>query len=250
MPGLREMRKDLYKELYEVENQHWWHHHKRAIVHQLIERFASKGMVLDVGAGTGKTLAELKTKGWLAVGLDSEQEAVEWSKKRGIKVRRCDLETEKFPFRSNQFELVLALDVLEHIGDEKEVLSEIRRVLKPKGIVIITVPAYQRLFNYWDKMLGHQRRYTVKLLKKRLQKAGFKISYLSYFCLLFLPLAILVRFIKRLSGKKTQTISDFQTTPLAPISIPLLKLYAKIELLLLQYLSLPFGLSIVGVFER
>ena len=244
------MDSDLYKELYKVENRHWWHQHKRALIHQLIRRFAVKGKVLDLGAGTGKMLIELKTKGWQVAGLDNELEAIKWSKKRKIQIKLWDIESRKFPFKANQFEAVLMLDVLEHLVNERRVLNEIKRVLKPKGVVIITVPAYQWLFSYWDKKLGHQRRYTIDLLKKKILSTDLEIKFLSYFCSLFLPGAVIVRIIKKLLGKKSQATSDFQTTPLAFFSIPLLKLYASLERRLLKYFNLPFGLSIIGVFQK
>ncbi|MFH2062025.1 MAG: methyltransferase domain-containing protein, partial [Candidatus Beckwithbacteria bacterium] len=72
------MRQDLNKELFNVENNHWWHQHKRKLVHQLIQKYVSKpGVVLDVGAGTGKLLEELKLNGWQVSGVDGAIEAVE-----------------------------------------------------------------------------------------------------------------------------------------------------------------------------
>src|SRR4030042_2375692 len=210
------MRHDLYAELYQIEDHHWWHQHKRLVVKQFIDKFAKKGKALDVGAGTGKMLAELSDDGWDTLGLDGERNAVKWSHRRGMVVKQIDLETDKFPFPDNYFEAVLALDVLEHLRNESFVLTEIRRVLKPKGIVIITVPAYQWLFNYWDKMLGHQRRYSINNFKRKIKEHTFQVVYISYFCALFLPPAILVRLFKQLFGEKRKAVSDFQTTPLAP----------------------------------
>jgi len=236
------MRKDLYQELFEVENNHWWHNHKRKVIHQMIDKFAQRGMVLDIGAGTGKMLSELKTKGWEVMGIDREQEAVKWSKKRGVKVKLTDIE-KKLPFKKNSFDLVLALDVLEHLNKDGKSLQEIGRVLKSEGVAIITVPAYQWLFNYWDKMLGHRRRYSKSLLRKIIKIGKFKIEFLSYFSMFTLFPSILVRLVKKLFIK-TET-SDFQTIPLSLISTPVIKLLNKIERLLLSCTSLPFGLSVI-----
>ena len=241
------MRKDLYKELFEVEDKHWWHDHKRQVIHQMIDKFTEKGKVLDIGAGTGKILSELKMKGWSVTGIDGEKEAIKWSKKRGIKIQQVDIE-KRLKLNEKSFNLVLALDVIEHLGKDKKMLREISRILKPKGVAIITVPAYQWLFNYWDEMLEHKRRYTVQSFKKVVDLDQFTIEYLGYFSMFIFPIAVIVRLIKKMLGK-TQT-SDFQTTPLSLISVPVIKFFNYIERVLLSIISLPFGLSVICVIRK
>lgn len=245
------MRQDLYAEMFRVEDTHWWHAHKRAVVRQFLKLYANRGKILDVGAGTGKILAELKTEGWQVLGLDGEPEAIIWSAKRGVEVKRLDLHKKVFPLADHSFEAVIALDLLEHVPNDREVLTEMNRVLKPGGVGVITVPAYQWLFNYWDRILGHQRRYTTGRLAKTCRQSGFEILFQSYYVSLALLPALFVRFLKAKSRPMAQeVISDFQTTPLAVISVPVLKLYFKIERWLLKYLSLPFGLSVVMVIQK
>jgi len=241
------MRKDLYKELFEVEDKHWWHDHKRRVIHQMIDKFVQRGEVLDIGAGTGKILSELKDKGWQVTGIDGEKEAIKWSQKRGIKIQQVNIE-KRLGFDRNSFELVLALDVIEHLEKDKKMLGEINRILKPKGVAVITVPAYQWLFNYWDEMLRHKRRYAIKSFKEIVDLNQFAIEYLSYFSMFIFPIAVIVRLIKKMLGK-TET-SDFQTTPLSLISIPVIKFFNYIERVLLSIISLPFGLSVICVIRK
>lgn len=242
------MRQDLYQELFEVENNHWWHEHKRAVVHQMIDRYADKGKVLDIGAGTGKMLAELKEKGWKITGVDGEKEAIEWSKKRGIKIQRCNLRHGKLPFKANSFDLVLALDVLEHLTNTQAALTEAKRVVKPGGLIIATTPAYQWLYGYWDKMLGHRRRYTSKTMKTLFRTIGLKIKYLGYFSTLWFLPAVLVR--KTKSILRMTSVSDFQTTPLPVFSLSLLKTLSIMERRLLRNFKLPFGLSVICIARK
>ncbi|MFH2062097.1 MAG: class I SAM-dependent methyltransferase, partial [Candidatus Beckwithbacteria bacterium] len=216
--------------------------------HQLIQKYVSKpGVVLDVGAGTGKLLEELKLNGWQVSGVDGAIEAVEQSKRRGVVIHQHDIR-KKLPFKVDSFDLVTSLDVLEHIKDDKSLLIEMRRVLKPQGIILITVPAYQWLFSYWDKMLKHFRRYEKMDLVRLGNKAGLKLIFISFYSSFFLLPAVLVRLLK--TKNKDQRISDFQSTPLALISVPVLNILAIIERLLIKYVRLPFGMSLVCVFQK
>jgi SAM-dependent methyltransferase len=245
------MRRDLYAELYKVEDSHWWHQHKRAVVRMLLEQFARKGEVMDLGSGTGKILEELRRRGWQVMGIDGAKEAVAWSKKRGIKVLRVDLEQPPLPVEENRFEAVLALDLLEHLHQDVQLIKEAYRILKPGGVLIATVPAYPWLFGYWDRMLGHQRRYNREELKEKLEQQGLRLKKLSYyFCLPLFP-SLLVRGVKALvkPGGKT-SISDFQTTPLAFISVPVLRAYSSLERAWLSRYNLPFGLSLLLVGQK
>lgn len=242
------MRQDLYEELYLVENNHWWHRHKRKLVHQLVSKYVSrKGKVLDVGAGTGKLLSELKEKGWQVDGVDGAKEAVVQSKRRGIRINQQNL-TKRLKFTANSFDLVTCLDVLEHLEDDQALLNEMKRVVKPNGIILVTVPAYQWLYSYWDKMLNHFRRYSERDLIILGKKTQLRLVFISFFSSFFLLPAIVVRKLK--SGSKKQEVSDFQTTPLAFISVPILNILAGVERLLIKYFRLPFGMSLVCVFRK
>lgn len=265
------MRRDLYHELYEVENTHWWHHHKRATVHQMVKQYSALGLhssqkrhaisgskissknkktILDVGSGTGKILEEFMQKGWRVHGIDGEREAVLWSRKRGVNIRQSDFVNDPLPYSDDAFDVVLALDLLEHIPNDTQVLKEMERVLKPGGIAVVTVPAYQWLFNYWDEMLGHQRRYTTKSFQKIISK-NLKTKHLGYYFCLFLIPALCVRLIKQVIGtENSKNQSDFEDTPIPWISIPIMNLYAKAERAMIRFLPLPFGLSVIAVLEK
>jgi SAM-dependent methyltransferase len=242
------MRQDLYQELYKVEDSHWWHEHKRSVVRQLLKRFAVKGKVLDIGCGTGKILAELKENGWEVIGLDGEQEAKFWSNKRRVPVKIINFEKDRLPFGDNTFDAVLILDVLEHLVNESVVVKEIRRVLKKNGVVLVTVPAYPWLFGYWDKILGHHRRYHLDMIEKLLINNKLSVQFISFFFSLVLIPAVLVRIVKQtFHADESHTVSDFQTVPLKLISEPILRLYTFVERLILKKTKLPFGLSLVVV---
>lgn len=239
MSGL--MRQDLYAELYHVENSHWWHQHKRTIVKQLISRM-KPGKALDIGCGTGKIIEELNQAGWQCVGVDKSALAQKEGLKRGLKISIADA-GKKLPFPDKCFRLVLALDFLEHVKNDQKVVREIKRVLKPSGMIIASVPAYSTLYSYWDKMLGHFRRYSKSDLIQLMKANNLEINFISYyFSWLLLP-AVIIRKIKELL--KIKTVSDFQTNTNNKPVIYLIKFLSRVELKLLKYIKLPFGLSLI-----
>lgn len=242
------MRSDLYAELYEAEENHWWHRHKRAIAKQILEELKpSQGKVLDVGAGGGKLLSELQKKGWQSSGVDLEPKAKLQSQKRNINIQIADA-TKKIPFRTDYFDAVFAVDSLEHMENDWRALEEIKRVTKSGGVIYLSVPAYPALFSYWDKMLGHYRRYSREKLELLVTSTGLKIERLTFYLSFLLLPAMIVRQIKRLLNQNK--VSDFQTMFFPWLVKPMLKLLTQAELVLLKKVNLPFGLSLICVCRK
>ena len=246
MKGL--MRSDLYAELYEAEENHWWHQHKRAIAKQILEQLVpSPGKVLDVGAGGGKLLSELQKKGWQSSGVDLEPKAKLQSQKRNLNIQIADA-TKKIPFETDYFDAVFAVDSLEHMKNDRKALEEMKRVTKPGGVIYLSAPAYPVLFSYWDKMLGHYRRYSKENLELLITLTGLKIERSTYYLSFLLLPAIIVRLIKKLLNQNK--VSDFQTMFLPWLVKPMLKLLTQAELVLLKKVNLPFGLSLICVCRK
>lgn len=242
------METKLIDEMYNQESYYWWHKAKRNLVLKVIKnkiRVKEITDILDIGCGTGKLIEELSKYGNV-YGIDTSDKALKYCKKRGlINVYKCELGKQKLPFKSGKFSIVTCLDVIEHIENEYEVLLEIKRVLKPDGHLIVTVPAYQFLFSYWDKLLHHKRRYTARALKSQTDRVHFSTIKISYFNSFLLPTAVVFRFIKSLFKKKT---SDFVNLP--TLFNNMLYLVTKLEVKIILLKSMPFGLSIVGVFQK
>lgn len=243
------MREDLYEEMYWLEDAYWWHVAKRNLVKSLVREHLedrSNRVFVDVGCGTGRLIAEVKSWGrWRAIiGIDGSTAALGFCQKRGrASFVQTDFEA-GLPVDSEAVDLVTSLDVVEHIENDEELLAEFYRVLRPNGLVIITVPAYKKLWTYWDDVLGHKRRYEKKVLERKLRKAGFRIEKISYFYSYLLPLALFVRSIKSCSDEWKKN-SDFVRVPTL-VNQVLLGL-ARMELELLKRVGLPAGLSLVCV---
>lgn len=241
------MRPDLYSELYNLEKDYWWHVGKRQITFDLIKTYVtgSKEDALDIGCGAGLAVEELGKVFNKVSGLDVSPEALSFCRKRGLNnLVLSSVDNINSPDRS--FDLITAFDVLEHVDDQKA-LQECHRILRPSGIIIVTVPAYQSLWSYWDEMLGHKRRYNIKSLGTILENSGFKIIKISHSNFFILLPVLIVRTFKKLSTK-SQSQSDFITTP--KFLSKILKKVYLLESFIINKASLPAGLSVVAVAKK
>ena len=246
------MRSDLYKEMYELEESYWWHVAKRRLVKMFLQQYLtsfSDKEYVDVGCGTGKLLEEKKKwKKWKRViGLDGSDQALNFCRRRGItEVRKEDFE-KKLTLKTESVDVITCLDVVEHVEKDQELLKEFYRVLRPGGYSVITVPAYQWMWTYWDDILGHKRRYTKIEVELKFVKAGFKVTKISYFYSYLLPIALLFRFVKSFSPK-TKGSSDFIALPHWVNQI--LLAFSAVETRLVKNVTLPIGLSVVCVAQK
>jgi SAM-dependent methyltransferase len=216
------------------------------MVCRILQRYAPpNARILDVGCGTGATTAALLRFGEVS-GLDMGLAGLRHARTRGLPVA-CG-SAESLPAGDASFDVVVALDVLEHLDDDRRALGEILRVLRPGGILLVTVPAYAFLWSSHDDALGHRRRYRLAQLRERIAAAGFQIALCSYVMAAILPVAIAVRLAERLRPPKGPRESGYFILP-RPLNA-LLAFVAGLGGWLVHVMVLPFGLSIVAVARR
>jgi SAM-dependent methyltransferase len=230
-----------------VEDRHWWYLGRRAIVEAALEGAGIDGglRVLDAGCGGGGNLASLGRHGTV-VGLEPSAEAAGQARARGLG-DIVEGTLERVPFDDDSFDLCVALDVIEHLDDDVEGLRELRRVARPTGRLLVTVPAYQALWSHHDDVNNHRRRYVRRTLLSATAAAGWRPVRMTYFNLLLLPPAIVSRLLERVRRGDPQQ-SDFELTPPwldRPLQLPM-RLEAR---LIGAGLTLPAGLSLLGLFE-
>src|SRR2546427_8825761 len=171
----REMQEHTYSIMYEVEGKHWWFVGRRKIIAGFVENICRdigkwRSRILDVGCGTGANLQMLANFG-VSEGVDVSGEALEFCRARGLaKVKQGAAES--LPYEDASFDLVTGLDVVEHLDDDVAGLKEMRRVLGPRGRVLLFVPAFMFLWGVQDDVSHHRRRYTLAELKEKLEAAG------------------------------------------------------------------------------
>lgn len=256
-----------YDTLFANEDEHWWFVGTRrtllriadiAIATMEAEQKVSAGALpqqsalklLDVGCGTGATLAAFESRPVERFGIEPEAAAVEFCHKRGLTEVRQGC-AESLPFPDSAFDLVLALDVLEHLEDDRAGLSEITRVVKPGGFVLLTVPAHPFLWSEHDVVLHHKRRYTYPIFAELLRSQALVPIVFSYYnCVLF-PVVAAVRLARRLflSGKSTDAMTSDVVMPPKPINRFLTQLLGA-EQYVLPRVRLPFGVSLITLCRR
>jgi SAM-dependent methyltransferase len=231
-----------YRELYEMEDRHWWFRGRRAVIWSLMRRagLPPAPRILDAGCGTGRNLVEFGRLGEME-GVDASEDAVAFCHRRRLNgVRRAPLED--LPYDDGTFGLILAIDVIEHLDDDRRALAELRRVASTGARLVLTVPAYTWLWSDHDVSLHHRRRYTLRRLQARVAAAGWQPVVRSYFFSALLPAVAAVRTARRLApGRRAR--SDLALTPAALGRV--LELPVRVEAKLIERgVRLPAGVSV------
>lgn len=240
------MDSDLLKKFNNVERFHWWWEGRRELIKLLVSSHNPK-KVLDIGSGTGETLSFLKKLYPKAsfTGIDVLPEAIVYTKKRGHKAYVGD--ATKLPFKKNSFDLILILDVIEHIKSDLAVLREAKRVLSPGGIIIVTAPAMPFIWSAHDKNQGHFRRYTVKRFENLAKKSKLSVEFLSYFNFFLSPPIIAIRILSRLPVLSYFSSYDsklnYNIAHKSRVNSILKKVFVS-EIKLAKYLKYPLGVSV------
>jgi SAM-dependent methyltransferase len=245
----KEMQSHHYPILYQVEDTHWWYVGRRRIIQCLVERILAtlnspNPRILDVGCGTGANLKVLAAYG-RAEGVDISPQAVDFCRERGLDSVKLGA-IEELPYDDDSFELVTALDVVEHLDDDVAGLREMRRVLRPDGRILIFVPAFMFLWGVQDDVSNHRRRYTLPGLLSAVEAAGFSVEWSSYANFSFFLPVLLVRTVMRWLGLRADTEYGIN---LSLMNGPFSQLFAA-ERFILKHGKLPFGVSAVCIARR
>ena len=154
-----------------------------------------------MGCGTGGNLTLLSRFGSVeAVEYDAEARAVA-ERKSGYRVGFCAL-PEQLDVEEGSFDLIVLLDVLEHIEDDVAALRRVREKLAPGGRVLVTVPALPWLWSEHDATHHHFRRYTPATLRRSAEAAGLQVVRLGFFGTLLFPLVAATRLAKKALGMR------------------------------------------------
>jgi len=244
------MQQHTYAIMDEVEGSHWWFVGRRAILESFLKPICSSLIthhsslrILDVGCGTGANIEMLSQYGD-AEGVDVSDDALEFCRRKGLKVQKGLAET--LPYEDESFELTTALDVVEHLDDDIAGLKEMFRVTKRGGYSLIFVPAFMWLWGVQDDISNHRIRYTKRQIVERLETAGYTVERATYANWTFFAPILAGRTIMKLTGIKPESENNITISGLNGLFG---KLFGS-ERFWLKHFNFPLGVSIVVVAKK
>jgi SAM-dependent methyltransferase len=239
---------EQYEVMFQQEEHHWWYRGMREITRALLDRWYQgprPAAILDAGCGTGG-MAQWLTRYGDVAGLDIAEEAVYRARSRGLRsLTRGSVDA--LPFRDASFDIVTSFDVLYHLGvkSDLQALCDMRRVLRPGGMLLVRVPAHDWLRGRHDVSVHTRHRYGRKELQKKLHGAGFRTRHVTFANSVLFPLAPMKRLLERTDQ---DGVPDLWRPP-GPINNALAGLLG-LERLVAGSMTIPIGLSLVAVAER
>ncbi len=244
------MEPEQYQVMARRETRHWWYAGMRRVALAVLGSALQDQpplRILDAGCGTGGTTVELRRFGSV-VGIDLVWDALQPARSRGLtSLTRGSIED--LPFATASFDVVTSFEVIYHlgVGSDDDALRELRRVLKPAGLLLLRVPAHDWLRGEHDRLVHTRHRYSRTEVVDKLTAAGFAVERVSWAnSLLFAP-AVAKRLLERHNGPAEASGEPDLWQPPGPLNALLESTIAVEGLAIPRGLPLPFGLSVLAL---
>lgn len=240
--------KTAYSSIYEREDEHWWFLGRRKVLAALLAGVDPPGdwRVLDVGCGTGGNFSFLDAYGRVE-GCDYSEEAIRFCNMRGTHPAR-EASIYELPYENESFDLVTCLDVIEHLRFDLPAFRELNRVLKSGGYLLATLPSGPHLYNDFDCLAGHLRRYTREEMEMLLAEGGFEPLRLTCYTALVHPLIRYYMWRGSITSGRNKYTQGMQT--LIPTSNRVLKLAQDLEAWIISRRDLHRGSSAAALAKK
>lgn len=233
------MKKNTFLQIHRNKVDWWLETKAKVILSILTTTFEDKDVtILDIGSGTGFLASYVREHGYNKITVsDRSKTALNLLNKQFDSVISINLPNK--PNLRKKYHCILLLDVMEHIRDDYSTLENLKKLLKPNGVIIITVPAFEFLWSQKDIRVEHMRRYTFKTLKRVIQIAKLNIEYITYYnFFLFFP-AILYSLV----NKRNEKISRYKSMP-----HKMFKNIFQLEVpFIINKFKFPFGVSLLAI---
>jgi SAM-dependent methyltransferase len=233
----------VYRRMAAIEDEQWWFVARRRILASVLSSQSGlprPARILEAGSGTGGNLRMLSWFGQV-MAFEPDSEARALARRRGPFDVRAGWLPDEIPFDPGSFDLIAALDVLEHLDDDEAALRALAAQLRSGGMLLVTVPAFPFLWSKHDDEHHHRRRYGRKVLVDRVFGAGFTPIYVTFFNTFLFPLVAGVRLCKAAFG--LHGMPD-DTSPPHVVNRSLTAVFAS-ERHLLGRVRFPFGVSLL-----
>jgi SAM-dependent methyltransferase len=217
---------------------YWWYVARADLLETALRSHVEgAGLTLDLGSADGPSASWLRDAVQRTVSLDVDP--------RGLGSDGVCGSALALPFADGTFEVVSAFDVIEHCEPEATALSEVRRVLRPGGKLVMSVPAYTWAWSDFDVANGHHRRYTRARAVAAVEAAGFTVQRATHGFATVFPMFAAERAARKLRGRRADGAVDIVEVPSVPkpVNNALLAL-ARLDRVVLARRDLPFGSSV------
>jgi SAM-dependent methyltransferase len=238
------MERVIYDKMAELDELHWWYRARRDVLEALIRksvRLPRNARILEVGCGTGHNLKMLERFG-MADGIEIDAEARAIAEKRLGRSIACAPLPELKGVERGAYDLVAALDVVEHVEDDRSAIAALASCLKPGGTLLLTVPAHQWMWSAHDDLNHHKRRYSKRALAELIEQSPLRLDRIGYFNSILFPLAVA----SRLTSKALGRGGGEENLPPRPLNYLLERAFAA-ERRLIGTVPLPPGLSLFAL---
>jgi SAM-dependent methyltransferase len=258
-PELAESYRDYPSDAFDVsaavEATSFWCRTRNRIIRDVIVRFADSSRPLDmleIGCGIGGVVAELRRIAHLRLtASEIYLQALRYARARVPGVDFIQLDATVMPFHE-QFDIVGAFDVLEHIEDDERVIAGVNRALRPGGLFLVTVPQHKWMWSRLDELVHHKRRYTRAELLDKLRRGGYEIRFCSSFVTTLFPAMAASRLLARVrpgpADSKEAFASEVSLSPAANRWCD--RIMRLDEAALRAGIQLPFGGSLLAVARK
>lgn len=244
------MHDGMHAEMGRLEETYWWYVAKNRIILDLVRRFhlPQYHTACDIGCGCGGVLSRLAQR-YDALGMDMHPYARAACAERGLTALDGSL-PHNLPFAQGSFDVVVCSEVIEHVEDDAAAARAVVALLKPGGLLVVTVPAHPWMWSEHDTANHHFRRYTRRGFARIFNGLPVTPLVFSYANMLTFPAMAAARLVGRFIGSRSLLGSGGGSIkPLPPFINRLLASAFAGERHFLPHTALSMGSSIVGVFR-
>jgi SAM-dependent methyltransferase len=242
---------DLLDMTGRAEATHFWFRGFRKFISPVLEDLADgrSGLrLVDCGCGTGHNLRLLRPYG-RTVGFDLSEAGLARARAGGLTVLRADVT--RIPLASDTFDVVTSFDVLQCVDADVAALREMARIVRPGGVVVVTLAALDSLSGDHAEVWQERRRYTPAAARRLVEAAGLRAERVSFVFASIYPLVASVRLVQRLTRRfrdAPRPDADI-AVPIGPVNL-LLTALVSAEAALVRHVPMPIGSSLLVVARK
>lgn len=207
---------NYFSELARLEEANFWFRSRNQLIIWALENYGPNFQsILEIGCGTGYVLSGVSKNFPRATFYGSEIfiAGLGFAATRLPSAKFMQMDAQNIPFE-NEFDVIGAFDVLEHIKEDEKVLTQMCAALKPEGLMFLTVPQHAWLWSPVDEYACHERRYAAADLHQKIEASGFRVIRSTSFVTTLLPAMIISRFLqKKVSNKKFDVTAELKISP-------------------------------------